>query len=52
MREVRFYFHENAESEFDKAVEYYEEFRDRLGLVEFAQEVYAVIIRVVQLFDA
>ena len=31
MREVRFYFHENAKSEFDKAVEYYEDFRSGLG---------------------
>ena len=44
---MRFYFHEDAESEFDKAVEYYEDSRLGLGL-EFAQEVYAAITRAIQ----
>ena len=34
---MRFYFHEDAESEFDMAVEYYEGSRSGLGL-EFAKE--------------
>ena len=44
---MKFYFHEDADREFDKAVEYYEECRLGLGL-EFAQEVYATIARVKQ----
>jgi len=48
---MRFYFHEDAESEFDMAVEYYEDSRSGLGL-EFAQEVYAAITRVIQFPDA
>ncbi len=48
---MRFYFHEDAEVEFDRAVEYYEESRLGLGL-EFAQEVYAAITRVIQFPDA
>jgi hypothetical protein len=35
---MRFYFHEYAESEFDRVVDYYEECQRGLGL-EFAQEV-------------
>ena len=48
---MRFYFHEDAETEFDRSVEYYEDSRSGLGL-EFAQEVYAAIIRVIQFPDA
>ena len=48
---MRFYFHEDAEAEFDRAVEYYEDSRPGLGL-EFAQEVYAAITRVIQFPDA
>ena len=48
---MRFYFHEDAEAEFGRAVEYYEESRPGLGL-EFAQEVYAAITRVIQFPDA
>ena len=48
---MRFFFHEDAEAEFNKAVDYYEECRPGLGL-EFAQEVYAAILRVVQYPDA
>lgn len=42
---MRFYFHEDAEAEFDKAVEYYEDIQPGLGL-EFAREVYGAIKRV------
>ena len=48
---MRFYFHEDAEAEFDSAVEYYEDSRPGLGL-EFVQEVYAAITRVIQFPDA
>ncbi len=48
---MRFYFHEYAEAEFDRAVEYYEDSRSGLGL-QFAQEVYAAIARVIQFPDA
>ena len=41
---MRFYFREHAETEFDKAVDFYEDCRYGLG-VEFAQEVYATIVR-------
>jgi hypothetical protein len=44
---MRFYFHELVEAEFDRAVAYYENCRDGLG-VEFAQEVYATIDRIIQ----
>jgi plasmid stabilization system protein ParE len=44
---MRFYFHEDADKEFERAVEYYEECRAGLGL-EFAQEIYAAIDRAVQ----
>ncbi len=48
---MKFYFHEDAEAEFDRAVEYYEDSQSGLGL-EFAQEVYAAITRVIQFPDA
>jgi len=48
---MRFYFHEDAQRELDKAVEYYEDCQVGLGL-EFAQEVYAAIARVIQFPDA
>jgi len=48
---MRFYFHEDAETEFDKAVDYYEECQPGLGL-EFTQEVYAAIARVIQFPEA
>jgi len=47
---MRFYFHEDAETEFDKAAEYYEDCRAGLGL-EFAREVYAAIARVIRFPD-
>ena len=48
---MRFYFHEYAEAEFDRAVEYYEDCRNGLG-IEFAQEVYATIDRIIQYPEA
>lgn len=48
---MRFYFHHNAEAEFDGAVEYFEQCRPGLGL-EFAQEVYATIARINEYPDA
>ncbi len=48
---MRFYFHEYAETEFDRAVEYYEDISYGLG-IEFAQEVYATIDRIIQYPDA
>jgi hypothetical protein len=48
---MRFYFHEEAEAEFDKAVAYYEECQRGLGL-DFAREVYEAINHIVQFPDA
>jgi hypothetical protein len=48
---MKFYFHEDAEFEFDKSIEYYEGCRTGLGL-EFAQEVYAAIERIKRFPDA
>jgi len=48
---MKFYFHPDAEAEFDRTVEYYEQFQSGLGL-EFAQEVYATITRIIQYPDA
>ncbi|MFH1038931.1 MAG: type II toxin-antitoxin system RelE/ParE family toxin [PVC group bacterium] len=42
---MKFYFHPEADDEFDKAVEYYEKCLIGLGL-EFAEEVYATIARI------
>ncbi len=42
---MRFYFHPEAEAELDKAVEYYEQRQQGLGL-EFVEEVYATITRI------
>lgn len=39
---MRFFFHELAQTEFDRAVEYYEGCRRGLGM-EFAQEVQEVV---------
>ncbi len=44
---MRFYFHPEAEAELDKAVEYYEQRQQRLGL-ECVEEVYATITRIIQ----
>ena len=48
---MRFYFHPEAEAEFDRAVEHYEQRQSMLGL-EFAEEVYAAIARIIQYPDA
>ena len=48
---MRFYFYPEAEDEFDKAVEYYEECQSGLGL-EFAEEVYTTIARIIQYPEA
>jgi plasmid stabilization system protein ParE len=42
---MRFYFHPDAETEFDAAVAYYEEQQQGLGL-DLAREVYRAIARV------
>lgn len=39
---MRFYFHPQADHEFDDAVRYYEDSQIGLG-IEFAEEVYAAI---------
>jgi len=44
---MRFYFHPEAEAELDKAVEYYEQRQQGLGL-EFVEEVYATVTRIIQ----
>lgn len=44
---MKFYFHPEAEAEFDISVKYYEQCQPRLGL-EFAEEVYATIGRIIQ----
>lgn len=44
---MRFYFHELAQTEFDRAVEYYEDCRSGLGM-EFAREVHATIARIIK----
>ncbi len=44
---MKFYFHPEAEAEFDRAVEYYEQCQPGLGL-EFMEEVYAAITRIIQ----
>ena len=48
---MRFLFHPAAEAEFDQAVEYYEQCQSGLGL-EFAEEVYAAIARIIEYPDA
>ena len=48
---MKFYFHPDAEAEFDKAVEYYEQLQLGLG-IEFAEEIYATITRIIQYPDA
>ena len=44
---MRFQFHPAADAEFDLAVEYYEQCQSGLGL-EFAEEVYATIARIIE----
>ena len=48
---MKFHFHPDAEAEFDRAVEYYEQFQPGLG-IEFTEEVYATITRIIQYPDA
>ena len=48
---MRFLFHPAAEAEFDEAVEYYELCQSGLGL-EFTEEVYAALARVIEYPDA
>jgi hypothetical protein len=48
---MKFYFHPDAKEEFGGAVEYYEQCQPGLGL-EFAEEVYATIARIIQYPDA
>jgi plasmid stabilization system protein ParE len=48
---MRYYFHPSAEEEFDNAVEYYEQRQIGLGL-EFAEEVYAAIKRIIEFPEA
>ena len=47
---MRFQFHPAADAEFDRAVEYYERCQAGLGL-EFAEEVYAAIARIIEYPD-
>jgi hypothetical protein len=47
---MKFYFHPDAEAEFDKTVEYYEQLQLGLG-IEFAEEIYATITRIIQYPD-
>jgi plasmid stabilization system protein ParE len=48
---MKFYFHPDAEAEFNKAIEYYGQFQPELGF-EFVKEVYATINRIIQYPDA
>jgi plasmid stabilization system protein ParE len=48
---MKFSFHPDAKEEFDGAVEYYEQCQVGLGL-EFAEEIYAAIARVIEYPDA
>ena len=44
---MRFYFHEHAEMEFVRTIDFYEDRRPGLGMA-FAREVYATIARIIQ----
>ncbi|NCO35040.1 MAG: plasmid stabilization protein [Armatimonadetes bacterium CG2_30_59_28] len=44
---MKFYFHPEANDEFDKAVDYYEDRQLGLGL-EFAEDVYMAIARIIE----
>lgn len=48
---MKFYFHPDAEAEFAKAVEHYEQYKAGLG-IDFVEEVYATISRIMQYPDA
>lgn len=48
---MQFRFHPDAELELNQAIDYYEECQEQLGL-EFAQEIYASIHRIIDFPDA
>ena len=48
---MTYYFHEEAEKEFNQAIDYYEECQPHLG-VEFAEEVFQTIQRILKFPDA
>ena len=48
---MKFFFHLQADEEFDEAVRYYEDCQPGLGL-EFAEEVYAAISRISEYHEA
>ena len=48
---MKFYFHELAAKEFDRAVQYYEECSRGLG-EDFSKEIYATISRIVEFPEA
>ena len=43
---MEFIFHQDAEDEFNKAIEYYNICKPKLGL-EFAEEIYSTIKRII-----
>ena len=48
---MNFFFHPEADREFDQAIAYYEEREPGLGL-EFAEEVYGAITRIIEFPNA
>ena len=44
---MRFFFHPEADAEFDKVVDYYEQCQPGLG-VDFAEDAYAAIARIIE----
>ena len=48
---MRFYFHPRADEEFREATRYYEECQPGLG-IEFAEEVYSAIARIIEFPEA
>ena len=48
---MKFFFHPDANAELEAAVEYYEKRKPGLGL-EFAEEIYATIARIIAYPDA
>ena len=48
---MRYSFHSSAKKELNDAVSYYEECQEGLGL-EFSQEVYSTIFRIIQFPEA
>ncbi len=47
---MNFSFHPEAEKEFNQAIDYYEDLQENLGL-EFAQEIFDVIQRIIELLE-